>query len=66
MNIRRKKKRKKEKKKKRRKERIQKNGNKKKIEKRKKYGYKQNKGATKCVRIFKVFITTYIVVKGAF
>ena len=27
--------------------------------------YKQNKRATKSVRIFKVFLTPYIVVKGA-
>ena len=35
----------------------------KRVEKLKKYVYKQNKGATKSVRMFKVFITMYIVVK---
>ena len=35
-------------------------------EKKNKYVKKENNGATKSVRIFKVCITTYIVVKGAF
>ena len=53
---------KKKKKKRRKKEKKEKRN----IIKNNKYMYKQNKCATKSVRICKVFITTYIVVKGAF
>ena len=48
------------------KERKKERKERKKTKTRKKYVYKQNKGATKSARIFKVFITTYIVVKDEF
>ena len=64
----RKRKREKEKKMERKKERKKENrkqGKKEKNRKKNKYMYKQNKDETKSVRIFKVFITTYIVVHGS-